>query len=38
MSDITHMLMLMDAQRPQVSLQQKGLIYSPRDTTLVVPS
>lgn len=38
MVDITHMLMLMAAQCLQVGLQQKGLIYSPRDTTLVVPS
>ncbi len=37
MLDITHMLMLMAAQCLQVSLQQKGLIYSPRDTILVVP-
>lgn len=37
MLDITHMLMLMVAQCLQVSLQQKGLIYSPRDTILVVP-
>lgn len=37
MLDITHMLMLTAAWCLQVSLQQKGLIYSPRDTILVVP-
>lgn len=37
MLDITHMLMLTAAQCLQVSLQQKDLIYSPRDTIPVVP-
>lgn len=36
MLDITHMLMLKTAQCLQVSLQQKSLIYSPRDTIPVV--
>lgn len=36
-SDINHMLIVKAAQCLQVSLQQKGLIYSPRDTILVVP-
>lgn len=33
----SHALMVMAACCLQVSLQQKGLIYSPRDTVLLVP-